>query len=142
GQSLTRPAASLSLTCCQRNWPSDSRKAMRIPLSPVTLGSRGFSLLVPTKTFPPATTGFPYDCEPRSAFHLIFFLALTSHTTGRFFIGETILRCGVPPHIGQSWEKSGSNQTRAKITTGRQDFLDRKDARQALGFLASGRLSA
>jgi len=32
---------------------------MTTPLSPSTFGFRGLSLFVPTKTFPPATTGFP-----------------------------------------------------------------------------------
>ena len=43
GQSLTRPAGSLSWTACQRNLPSASSKHMRTPLSPLdrACGSRG-----------------------------------------------------------------------------------------------------
>ena len=59
GQSLTRPATSLSWTACHRNVPSDSLKAMSTPLSPLMAGSRTPSLFVPTKTTPPATTTLP-----------------------------------------------------------------------------------
>ncbi len=31
----------------------------------------------------------------------MFFFDLTSHSVGAFFIDETMLRSGVPPHIGQ-----------------------------------------
>ena len=31
----------------------------------------------------------------------MFFFVLTSHSVGTFFIDETMLRSGVPPHIGQ-----------------------------------------
>src|SRR3954453_12125572 len=104
GQSLARPAAGLSCNACHMNWPSDSRNAMRTPLSPLTFGSRGPSLLVPTKTMPPATTGLPYACEPSSATHFTFFFVLTSQVVGRPFMVDTMLRSGVPPHIGQSPE--------------------------------------
>ena len=57
GQSFARPAASLSCTACHRNVPSDSRNAIRTPLSPLMAGSRIASLLVPTSTMPLATTG-------------------------------------------------------------------------------------
>src|SRR5262249_53165224 len=102
GQSLARPAASLSWTDCHRNWPSDSRKAISTPRSPLTSGSFTPSLLVPTSTTPLATTGLPYACEPSSATHFTFFLVLTSQAVGRPFIEDTMLRSGVPPHIGQS----------------------------------------
>ena len=36
------------------------------------------------------------------ATHLTFFFVVTSHSEGSPFIAETILRDGVPPHIGQS----------------------------------------
>src|SRR6185503_6390736 len=104
GQSLARPAASLSCTACHMNWPSDSRKAIRTPLSPLTFGSRAPSLFVPTKTMPPATTGLPYACDPSSATHLTFFFVLTSQVVGRPFMVETMLRSAVPPHMGQSPE--------------------------------------
>src|SRR5687767_4488302 len=84
------------------NWPSDSRKAMTIPLSPVTLGSRRPSLFVPTKTMPPATTTLPYVCEPNAATHLTFFFVLTSQVVGKPFIFEIMFRSAVPPHMGQS----------------------------------------
>ena len=48
GQSFARPEVSLSCTACHMNSPSDSRNAIRTPLSPVTLGFLGLSLLVPT----------------------------------------------------------------------------------------------
>src|SRR5688572_15548737 len=86
------------------NWPSDSRKAMTIPLSPVTFGSCKPSLFVPTKTMPPATTTLPYVCEPNAATHLTFFLVLTSQLVGIPFIFEIIFRSAVPPHMGQSPE--------------------------------------
>ena len=102
GQSFARPAASLSCTACHMNWPSDSRNAMRMPLSPLTAGSRGASLFVPTNTYPPATTGLPYACDPSSATHFTFFFVLTSQLVGSPFMLDTMLRSGVPPHIGQS----------------------------------------
>src|ERR1043165_745105 len=94
GQSLTRPVASLSWTICHMNWPSDSRKAISTPLSPVIFGSRKPSLLVPTKTMPPETTTLPKVCEPSWATHLMFFLVLTSQLVGMFFWFETMLRSG------------------------------------------------
>src|SRR5512136_1703611 len=82
GQSCFWPDSSLSLTACHRNRPSDSRKHISTPLSPVMPGSLGRPLLVPTNTLPPATTGFPYDVLPRPAFHLMFVPAWTSHEAG------------------------------------------------------------
>src|SRR6266516_3288776 len=38
----------------------------------------------------------------------MFFLVLTFQETGRPFIEETMLRCGVPPHIGQSSDCRGA----------------------------------
>src|ERR1043165_1682251 len=102
GQSLTRPVASLSWTICHINWPSDSRNAIKIPLSPVTFGSRRPSLLVPMKTMPPDTTTLPKVCEPSWATHLMFFFVFTSQVVGSPFMLETMLRSGVPPHMGQS----------------------------------------
>ena len=108
GQSFTRPAASLSWTFCQRNLPSDSRKHITTPLSPLTLGWRSDWLLVPTKILPPATTGLPNDCEPSWATHLMFLPVVTSHVSGMFFSTVLImLRCGVPPHMCQSAAKAG-----------------------------------
>src|SRR3982751_6898859 len=77
---------------------------MRTPLSPLTAGSRGPSLLVPTKIIPLATTGLPYACEPSCATHLTFFFVFTSQLVGSPFMFETMLRSGVPPHFGQSPE--------------------------------------
>src|SRR5215207_7050496 len=102
GQSLTRPAATLSWTACQRKAPVFSSKAISTPLSPTTFGSRLASLLVPTRTTPPATVMLPYVCEPSSAAHLTFFFVFTSHDVGIPFAFETMLRSGVPPHIGHS----------------------------------------
>src|SRR5262249_5290178 len=111
GQSLTRPAASLSWTACQRNLPSDSRKHMTMPLSKGSLldlstsrGLRGFLLFVPTNTLPPATIGPPYALEPRSTLHLIFFSLpdSTLHSAGMFRSKVlTKLRLGVPPNMVQ-----------------------------------------
>src|SRR5262249_46708412 len=53
---------------------------------------------------PPATTGLPYACEPSSATHFTFFFVLMSQVVGKPFMLETMLRSGVPPHIGQSPE--------------------------------------
>ena len=82
--------------------PSDSRKHMSTPLSPAISGFLGLPLLVPRKIFPSATTGFPFDVEPICAFHLMFVPFLTSQDSGRPFMAEVMLRCAVPPHIGQS----------------------------------------
>ncbi len=57
GQSWIRPAASFSWVFCQRNAPSASAKAITTPRSSGSAGIRRPSLLVPTKTLPPATTG-------------------------------------------------------------------------------------
>src|SRR5204863_217029 len=78
------------------NWPSDSRNAIRMPLSPLTFGSRGPSLLVPTKIMPPATTGLPYACEPSSATHLTFFFVFTSDVVD---IPLCRLRLTLGPHL-------------------------------------------
>src|SRR3954469_15422732 len=99
------------------NWPSDSRNAIRTPLSPLTFGSRGPSLLVPTRTMPPATTGLPYACEPSSATHFTFFFVLTSQVVGRPFIVDTMLRSGVPPHIGQSPDPGSETANASEPTT-------------------------
>src|SRR5213075_375800 len=80
---------------------SDSRNAIRMPLSPVTFGSFTPSLFVPTKTIPPETTGLPYVCEPNDATHFTFVLVFTSQLVGRPFMFDTMLRSGVPPHMGQ-----------------------------------------
>src|SRR5678815_2870933 len=93
-----------SWTICHMNSPSASRNAIRTPLSPVTFGSFSPSLLVPTKTMPPATTTLPYVCEPSWATHFTFFLVLTSQLVGSPFMFETMLRSAVPPHMGQSPE--------------------------------------
>src|SRR5262245_28677845 len=105
GQSLARPDESFSNVACHRNSPVASRNAITTPRSPGCLGSRTASLLVPMRTTPPATVGLPYDCEPRSATHLMFLPVLTSHVVGSPFMGDTMFRAGVPPHIGQSAER-------------------------------------
>jgi len=75
---------------------------MRMPLSSTTSGSRGWSLLVPTKILPPATTGLPEVIAPRAATHFTLVPAATSQSAGTPVSTETILRDSVPPHIGQS----------------------------------------
>src|SRR4051812_2572238 len=84
------------------NSPVSSLNAISTPRSPGCFGSRIISLLVPIITTPSATVGLPYDCEPSSATHFTFFPVLTSHDVGRPFMSDTMLRDGVPPHIGQS----------------------------------------
>ena len=59
GQSLARPDSSFVCVCCHRNSPSDSLNAISTPRSPGWFLSRTISLLVPTKTLPPETTGLP-----------------------------------------------------------------------------------
>ena len=105
GQSLARPDASFSNVACHMNSPVASRNAISTPRSPGCLGSFSASLLVPIITTPPATTGLPYDCEPSSATHFTFLPVLRSHDVGRPVIGETMLRLGVPPHMGQSADR-------------------------------------
>src|SRR5688572_28270203 len=102
GQSLARPDDSFSNVACQRNSPVSSLNAISTPRSPACFGSRIASLLVPTSTTPSATVGLPYDCDPSSATHFTFLPVFTSQTVGRPFISDTMLRLGVPPHIGQS----------------------------------------
>src|SRR5688500_5936207 len=106
GQSLARPAASFSNVACHMNSPVSSRNAISTPRSPPCLGSRIASLLVPTSTTPSATVGLPYDWEPSSATHFTFLPDLTSHCVGSPFMGETMLREGVPPHMGQSADRA------------------------------------
>ena len=87
------------------NSPVASRNAISTPRSPGCLGSRIASLLVPTSTTPPPTVGLPYDCEPSSATHFTFLPVLRSHVVGRPVMDDTMLRLGVPPHIGQSADR-------------------------------------
>jgi hypothetical protein len=104
GQSLTRPEGNLSCTACHRKAPSASRKHIRMPLSPLTAGSRGRSLLVPINTLPPEMTGPPKAREPSSATHLTFFWApgLTDQVVGMPRSTRlTRFREGEPPNIGQ-----------------------------------------
>src|SRR5688572_20208095 len=112
GQSLARPAASFSNVACHMNSPVSSRNAITTPRSPPCFGSRIASLLVPTSTTPSATVGLPYDCEPSSATHLTFLPVLMSHVVGMPFSSDTMLRLGVPPHIGQSAAAAASTPTR------------------------------
>ena len=102
GQSLARPDDSFSNVACHMNSPVSSLNAISTPRSPGCFGSRIASLLVPMSTTPSATVGLPYDCEPSSATHFTFFPVLMSHAVGNPVIVETMLRLGVPPHIGQS----------------------------------------
>src|SRR6266436_4621557 len=78
---------------------------MTTPRSPSIFGSRGFSLLVPTNTLPPATVGPPYELLPSWAVHLTFFsspsLTLQS-VTMPLAKGLAQLRLGPPPNIGHA----------------------------------------
>src|SRR5262245_10354751 len=134
GQSLARPDDSFSNVACHRNSPVASRKAITTPRSPACLGSRLSSLLVPMMTTPPPTDGLPYDCDPRSSTHFPFFPDLTSHSVGAPVIGDTMLRDGVPPHMGQSFAESATVtlKTRAKVIACRM-VVDSRGAHQALG---------
>ena len=49
--------ANFGTTSCQQNRPSFSSRQSKTPRSPWWRGSRGSSLLVPMRTFPPAITG-------------------------------------------------------------------------------------
>src|SRR5262249_41034340 len=76
---------------------------MRTPLSPLIFGSRGFSLLVPTKTLPSATTGPPYASEPRVVDQRTRFSSprLKLQSVGMFLSEAlTMFRAGVPPNMG------------------------------------------
>src|SRR5688572_11711520 len=126
GQSLARPEASFSKVACHMNSPVSSRNAIRTPRSPPCFGSRIASLLVPTSTTPPATVGLPYDCEPSSATHFTFLPVLRSHVVGAPVIGDTMLRLGVPPHIGQSADTAddvATTTTTLRIIRRIDDFL-------------------
>src|SRR5688572_3718169 len=116
GQSLARPAASFSNVACHMNSPVSSRNAITTPRSPPCLGARIASLLVPTTTTPSATVGLPYDCEPSSATHLTFLPVLMSQVVGMPFSFDTMLRLGVPPHIGQSAAATAADAATVIIT--------------------------
>src|SRR5215210_3524817 len=98
------------------NSPVSSLKAISTPRSPGCFGSFIASLLVPSITTPSATVGLPYDCDPSSATHFTFFPDLTSHVVGRPFSGDTMLRDGVPPHIGQSADSAVTEATMSNTT--------------------------
>ncbi len=102
GQSFTRPEASFSFTACQRKLAVDSRKAINTPRSPGCFLSRNPSLLVPTKTLPPChhRISVRLRAERRDPLHVL--LRLHIPTVGSLAILETMLRSGVPPHMGQS----------------------------------------
>src|SRR5205823_5355679 len=106
--SLKMGSAGISCTACHRNLPSASLKHIMTPLTaPLTAGSRGLPLLVPKNTLPSATIGPPYALLPSSAAHLILRNLPSSalQSIGRFFAaGLAMLRCGVPPNMGQSPE--------------------------------------
>jgi len=96
--------------------------------SPLNRGSRGDSLFVPRKTFPPATVTLPYDCEPSLATQRTFFVVAMSisslwprsrselvrcppaarlycpavNAVGSPVSADTMLREPFPPQIGQS----------------------------------------
>src|SRR5262249_17838710 len=57
-----------------------------------------------------------YVWEPSAATHLMFFFVATSHVVGGFFIAETMLRSGVPPHMGQSPVPGSEAQSRASAS--------------------------
>src|SRR5712692_6609043 len=89
---------------CHWNSPVASSRQRTTPLSPVILGSRGFSLLVPAKIRPPAKTGPAYDFEPQIWTHLMFFSwpGVMSHSVAIFLSTVlTGLRLGLPKKVGQ-----------------------------------------
>src|SRR5215203_5191535 len=120
------------------NSPVSSRNAITTPRSPGCFGSRIASLLVPISTTPPATTGFPYDCEPSSATHFTFFPVLTSHEVGNPVMVETMFRLGVPPHIGQSADTAdeAARTTTALKMIRRMNYFLMMMARWPVGLLA------
>ena len=85
-------------------------------MSPVTCGFRGTALFVPTNTLPSATTGFPYEVDPSSAFQRMFAFVLMSHVAGRPVIGDDMFRPGAPPHMGQSCDARGATAASASST--------------------------
>src|SRR5262249_22922977 len=100
------------------------------PRSPPCFGSRSPSLFVPTSTTPLATTGLPYDCDPSFAIHFTFLPVLTSHCVGTPVMDETMLRLGVPPHIGQSAAVRAAEAARIpQVMIRRFIFLMRSDLR-------------
>src|SRR5574341_580714 len=119
GQSLARPDASFSNVACHMNSPVSSRNAISTPRSPPCFGSRMASLLVPMSTTPLPTVGLPYDCDPSSATHFTFLPVLMSQEVGAPFMSDTMLRLGVPPHIGQSFANTPAEAaaTNTEITT-------------------------
>src|ERR1035438_2612916 len=124
----------MSWAICQRNLPSDSLKAIRIALGPSALLSRGFLLLVLTKTLPSAMIGPPLVSWPRSATHLTCLgmsLSLSEKVTGVLVsVVLTMLRALVPPNIGHG--DCGS-----ALPTGGSDFAPTKTS-SASGALISG----
>jgi len=79
----------------------------------------GLPLFVPRKTFPPATTGFPFEVDPSRAFHLMFVPFLASQDSGRPFMADAMLRSAVPPHSGQSWASTGKPGSAAQARAAR-----------------------
>src|SRR5262245_52137999 len=106
------------------NSPVSSLNAISTPRSPGCFGSRIASLLVPTMTTPSATVGLPYDCDPSSATHFTFLPVLMSHEVGRPFMSDTMLRLGVPPHIGQSFGPSADTVTAIPAAIASEKTID------------------
>src|SRR5262245_49352695 len=103
---------------CHRKLPVFSSRHNKTPLSPVILGSRGFSLFVPTKIRPPANTGPAHDREPQVWTHLMFFAEPSSmlHSVATFF--STMLtgfRLGLPKNVGQERVSPAFSSTAAGV---------------------------
>src|SRR5262245_19391024 len=122
-------ASALSWTICQRKEPSDSLKHIITPLSPLTLGSRGLSLLVPTKTRPPTMTGGVYDLLPSAAAQTTCFPSLPLRGTTKssrmpFSKRLTRFRDGVPPSMGSDGSApTRDSAARARIQCNRIEGL-------------------
>lgn len=104
GQSWTRPVASFSFACCQRNAPVSASKHTR-QLASDPRGNRSpydAPLFVPIKTLPWAMTGLLYTAVPSLAVHLTFSPVSRFQVVGRFVSFDTLFRCGPPPYCGQS----------------------------------------
>src|ERR1051326_6402230 len=94
-------------TNCHRNRPVCSSKHIKTPRSPWCLGARGWPLLVPMYTRPPAITGEEWVSVPNSADHLMFLPVAGSKAAGKLRSLDTMLRDPARPHCGESAERPG-----------------------------------
>ena len=117
---------------CHSRLPVASSRHITIP--PLVFSSRWSCRelsLVPMNTFPPATVGLPYVCEPSFTAHFTlralamsalyspessFFVPPGANVSGRLFLSETIFRSLRLPHCGQS-SACRRDDPAAKMTT-------------------------